>query len=298
MDTVDDSSIGILEYSRIRINHFLKGSAPGAAEFTRLIEGIGDTPYYVPRVVSTNDLLKSQIRNVITSPRFVVSDGQTRGKGTGDRIWVDRYGQDVIFSFAVDIAEHPRRNLLSLLAGAAAAENISSLTGVDILIKWPNDLVVGRRKLGGILIEVVRSSVAIVGVGINIRSRFTDFPEDLKSSATSLIEEMPGTVAPNNLCWNGLLDRLPILIAAAGGAFLAAATREHAVIDKLVGILSRRDRTPGTLKHRKESDGSMSTVECRGIDLDTGELIVRESDGSLIRISSAADLVAPGSNDS
>ena len=90
----------------------------------------------------------------------VVADHQTAGRGRLDRQWVAPPGSALLASFVLE--PHP---LLSLAAGVAAAE----ACGPDVRLKWPNDLMLRGRKLGGILVEV-SGGKAVVGIGINLTS--------------------------------------------------------------------------------------------------------------------------------
>jgi BirA family biotin operon repressor/biotin-[acetyl-CoA-carboxylase] ligase len=91
---------------------------------------------------------------------IVVADQQTAGRGRLGRVWTSPPG-GLYVTFIV-----PRDRLLALRAGLAAARALEAL-GVAVELKWPNDLVVGERKLGGILIEA-DANVARVGIGINL----------------------------------------------------------------------------------------------------------------------------------
>jgi BirA family biotin operon repressor/biotin-[acetyl-CoA-carboxylase] ligase len=91
---------------------------------------------------------------------IVVADQQTAGRGRLGRVWASPLG-GLYATFIV-----PSDRLLALRAGLAAARVLEAL-GVAVRLKWPNDLVVGERKLGGILIEA-DAGVARVGVGINL----------------------------------------------------------------------------------------------------------------------------------
>jgi BirA family biotin operon repressor/biotin-[acetyl-CoA-carboxylase] ligase len=88
----------------------------------------------------------------------VVADHQSAGRGRLDRRWEAPPGTALLASFVL-----PRHPLLSLAAGVAAAE----ACGGGVGLKWPNDLMVGERKAGGILVEVGESK-AVVGIGINL----------------------------------------------------------------------------------------------------------------------------------
>ena len=91
---------------------------------------------------------------------IVVADHQTAGRGRLDRRWEAPPGSALLASFVLE-----PQPLLSIAAGVAAAE----ACGPDVRLKWPNDLMLRGRKLGGILVEI-RSGKAVVGVGINLTS--------------------------------------------------------------------------------------------------------------------------------
>jgi BirA family biotin operon repressor/biotin-[acetyl-CoA-carboxylase] ligase len=104
-------------------------------------------------VSSTQDLARG-----LPVGSIVIADHQTAGRGRLDRRWEAPQGTALLVSFVLD--PNP---LLSLAAGIAAAE----ACGSQVRLKWPNDLLVGERKLGGILVET-RPGKAICGVGINL----------------------------------------------------------------------------------------------------------------------------------
>ena len=89
---------------------------------------------------------------------IVVADHQTAGRGRFDRRWEAPDGSALLVSFVL-----PTHPLLSLAAGVAAAE----ACGAGVRLKWPNDLLLQSRKVGGILIEV-KEAKAICGIGINL----------------------------------------------------------------------------------------------------------------------------------
>ncbi|WP_373702954.1 bifunctional biotin--[acetyl-CoA-carboxylase] ligase/type III pantothenate kinase [Neisseria dentiae] len=101
---------------------------------------------------------------------LVLAHSQSKGRGRQGKVWQNRLGECLMFSFGsvFEQAQHE----LGALAPVVALACHTALTklGVPAQIKWPNDLVVGRHKLGGILIETVRNggkTVAVIGIGIN-----------------------------------------------------------------------------------------------------------------------------------
>jgi BirA family biotin operon repressor/biotin-[acetyl-CoA-carboxylase] ligase len=127
----------------------------------------------------------------------VVADEQTSGRGRRGHTWFSPPGSGLYVSVVLAPAAAIRdpakaTTLLTLAAGVALAEGIERAAGLRIDLKWPNDLQVSRRKLGGILAESTgagdRSDTVVVGYGINVRS--TALPPELRDRATSLESEL------------------------------------------------------------------------------------------------------------
>lgn len=118
----------------------------------------------VDRCGSTNSLILEKIDH----PVLLAAEEQTAGRGQRGRRWHSPRGAGITFSLAVPL-RRPARELaaLPLVAGVALARALRAL-GVPVALKWPNDLVVGEAKLGGILVES-RAGVAVIGVGVNCR---------------------------------------------------------------------------------------------------------------------------------
>lgn len=279
-------AIGESEYSLERIKALIAKGGPGAADFAPFFEGIGKSPYYVPRITSTSDLLKARLKAGEKPPSFLTCDNQTGGRGTGTRKWSDVSSKDVLFSTAANISAFPKRELFSIACGAAIASNLRELTGLDLGVKWPNDLVIAGKKIGGVLIEIVHGGIAIIGVGINVRARSGEFPDGLESQATSIAEEIGGMSGALGSFEYGI-DRLPVLVAAAGGAVFAAGISAQPDLDTLLETYRRLDHTPGTVR-AVNLGGKTVQAECRSVDFETGQLIVRLPDGRDYRVSSAS----------
>ncbi len=117
------------------------------------------------------------------------ADEQTTGRGRSDHGWHSAAGEGIYVSVLLR-PQIPamRLPLLPLAAGLAAADAIRAVSGLAADLRWPNDLLVGPRKAGGILVEARNDSErllhAVVGIGINVHQR--TFPSDLATPATSL----------------------------------------------------------------------------------------------------------------
>lgn len=140
---------------------------------------------------STNNYLK---RNAGEDPdeRMALSQEQKQGRGRLGRNWDSPKGQGLFFSLRL----RPRLTMeesfkVTGIAAAAVAEAMEAVTGVSATIKWPNDILVGGKKVAGILTEVSGEpegiNYIIVGIGINVNNR--EFPGELKALATSLYLE-------------------------------------------------------------------------------------------------------------
>ena len=142
--------------------------------------------------VSTNTELKEKIRRSKYPVWDVISaDAQTGGRGRQGKSFYSPAG-GVYFSAAFPLKGlEDHIPFLTLLAGLAAAEALEAF-GIDVQIKWPNDLYFRGKKLCGILTELVSGPgglTAVVGAGINVHMKKTDFPPELQHLITSLAAE-------------------------------------------------------------------------------------------------------------
>jgi BirA family biotin operon repressor/biotin-[acetyl-CoA-carboxylase] ligase len=145
--------------------------------------------HFAPVTGSTNSDAMAGARNGAPHGSVYFADEQTAGRGRGDHRWESNAGQglyvSVLLRMAITAARLP---LLPLAAGLAAADAIRSASGLRVDLRWPNDLLLGSRKTGGILVESKTEgdmmAFAIVGVGINVHQR--EFDAGLATPATSL----------------------------------------------------------------------------------------------------------------
>jgi BirA family biotin operon repressor/biotin-[acetyl-CoA-carboxylase] ligase len=142
---------------------------------------------------STNDLVAAQARVGAPAGLCVIADRQTRGRGRHGRAWFSPSGANLYLSLLARPALPARDSPpLALAVGVAAREALAPF-GLPIDLKWPNDLLVRGRKLGGVLIETSiegeRVGHVVIGVGINVNLAVAEFPEELRPSATSVAIE-------------------------------------------------------------------------------------------------------------
>jgi BirA family biotin operon repressor/biotin-[acetyl-CoA-carboxylase] ligase len=158
----------------------------------RRLGGFGQDLHYFAFVGSTNDVADRLALDGAAEGTTVVADAQTAGRGRMGRTWYSPPGAGLYVSVVVRPGPTPSPSVWTLVAGVGLAEALRRVSGLDVLIKWPNDLVLGRKKVCGILAEGSASEGAIrhivIGFGINLRP--AAYPADLADRATSLGGEL------------------------------------------------------------------------------------------------------------
>ena len=115
-----------------------------------------------------------------------VAEEQTQGRGRLGRRWEAAAGSSILVSvLLVPPVEPPRLPELSLVAGGAVAQAIAEVTGIEPAIKFPNDLLIGMRKVAGILAESSEGRV-VLGIGVNVNQTTQELPADTLTPPTSL----------------------------------------------------------------------------------------------------------------
>ncbi|MBN1630400.1 MAG: biotin--[acetyl-CoA-carboxylase] ligase, partial [Thermoleophilia bacterium] len=161
-------------------------------------------PYrYTARCASTNAELR-RVAETAPAGTVVVTDEQTRGRGRLGRTWSSVQGKDLTFSVLLRPALGPAQaRMLSLTAALAVADALESLEGLQgrVGIKWPNDVLLGGKKVCGVLLEgsmdADRLQWVIAGIGLNVNS---DRASLLRGLSGELVREWDGRPIPTSLC--------------------------------------------------------------------------------------------------
>ena len=115
-----------------------------------------------------------------------VTEEQTEGRGRLGRRWEAAPGSSILVSvLLVPAVESARLPELSLVTGGAVAQAIAEITGIEPAIKFPNDLLIGMRKVAGILAESSEGRV-VLGIGVNVNQTARELPADTLTPPTSL----------------------------------------------------------------------------------------------------------------
>lgn len=158
-------------------------------------EWVAKEVLYFDTIDSTNTKAQELAEKGYPSGTLVVADKQESGKGRRGRSWVSPSGTGIFMTLMIKPDINPNNaSMLTLVAALAVAKAITSVTGEEALIKWPNDIVVNSKKVCGILTEMNAQfdyiNHIVVGIGINVHNE--SFPEEISQMASSLMIEAGG----------------------------------------------------------------------------------------------------------
>jgi BirA family biotin operon repressor/biotin-[acetyl-CoA-carboxylase] ligase len=154
--------------------------------------------FYFRQTDSTNLRAKELAAQGAPEGTLIVAEQQTQGRGRRQRTWFSPSRQGIYASLilrpSIAPTETPR---MTLLAAVAVADTLLALTPLEAKIKWPNDILVRGRKIAGILTEISTGmdvvDYMVVGLGLNVNIPTDDFPDEIRTQATSILTE---TAAP------------------------------------------------------------------------------------------------------
>ena len=248
-----------------------------SAEIESLLETAwaGRDVLYLDETDSTNVQAKKLGEAEGKHGTLIVSDRQTAGKGRRGRGWDSPSGASIYMSILLrpDILPD-KAPMLTLVMALAVVRAVREITGEEAGIKWPNDIVLNKKKICGILTEMSAEidyiNHVVIGVGINVNTE--DFPEEIKKTATSLFIE------------TGKKWKRSEFIAAAMKYFeeyyeIFLKTQNLKMLQEIYnGFLVNKDAQVRVLEPGNEFDGCALGIN------ETGELLVRKSDGEITKI--------------
>lgn len=228
---------------------------------------------FLPVTGSTNDDVLDMAHAGAPEWTVMVAARQESGRGRLGRTWSSPPGT----SLAVSVLLRPSMlaadaPLLGLMAAVCMAEACADACGVTVRSKWPNDLTVGDRKVGGILPEAQMDgpavTYAVIGAGVNVGQGRDDFASEFRETATSLAAE------------GGKADATGLL-----AEFLVRMRRAYTPADssfgtQVVGAYRRLCATLGRTVRATTTDGH--TIEGEAVDIGpAGHLMIRTASGAL-----------------
>jgi len=237
---------------------------------------IGKHIVYREEVTSTQDVAEELAKRGAEDGTVVISEGQTEGRGRMGRNWVSPAGEGIYLSIILRPNLRPAQVLqIPLIAAVAVSKAIKRATPLQPRVKWPNDVTLAGKKVGGILTEtsseIDRVNYIVLGIGINVNTRSSLLPESIRGIATSLAEEYGGYVSRVSF-----LQYLLAEFETLYNEFLASG------FDTIREEWKALDNTIGSWV--KVSSGE-EEIEGEALDIDReGFLLVRTKDGDVKRI--------------
>jgi len=216
------------------------------------------------------DAARQEARRGAKEGTVIIAGEQTGGRGRLKRTWLSPTG-NIALSLVLypDIASLP---YLVMIASLAVVHSIEAVTGLKTQIKWPNDILIGEKKVCGILIENEvrgnRAAYAIIGIGINVNLKVADFAE-ISTTATSLNKESGRVVSQMKIIRSLLTELERLYLALPAGETIYETWRD-------------RLATPGKRVKVKWGDHTLEGT-AEAVD-ESGALMIRHADGSLTRI--------------
>jgi BirA family biotin operon repressor/biotin-[acetyl-CoA-carboxylase] ligase len=172
-------------------------SAPDALHADDLLARLGKTKIIgcdiqvFEQTTSTNDVVEKLARDGVREGAVVFAESQTKGRGRLGRVWLSPTHKGLWFSVLLRPKLRPQEaTQLTVISATALRRAIKTVAGLSAEIKWPNDLLLGGKKVAGILTEmsaeVDRVRHAILGIGVDVNQDADEFPAELRKAATSL----------------------------------------------------------------------------------------------------------------
>jgi len=237
---------------------------------------LGKKIHYFPELDSTNRYAFKLAAEGADEGEVVLAERQTRGKGRLGRGWFSPPNLNLYLSVILRPRLRPAdAPQLTLTAAVALAESAQSFLGYPPAIKWPNDILVGGKKLAGILTESSvdreRLHFVVVGLGVNLNIAQHMLPEELRGLATSLL----------------ILTQRPVDRDAFAGELIRSLDRCYGELEQRgFPYIAARWESFFELKGRKvkvEMGDRQLSGTAKGIDRD-GALLVERADGALERV--------------
>lgn len=238
---------------------------------------IGSNLIYYPSIDSTNNEAKKEAAAGASEGTVIIADEQTGGRGRLGRHWVSPKGTGIWMSIILKpVLEPAEAAKITQLTAASVATALRNVTGCEAGIKWPNDIIINKRKVCGILTEMSAelNSVnhIIVGIGINVNGDSEEFPEEVRAIATSVKESVGRKIYRKEI----VLEILRIFEEL----YLDFIQRKS--IDKSVEICRKYSVTLGNQVKIISKD---KIVYAQALDLtEDGELLIKDETGKIEKI--------------
>lgn len=222
---------------------------------------------YFEETDSTNRQARMLAADGAKHGTLVIADTQTAGRGRRGRGWISPAGEGIFMSLIVRPQVHPSQVAkMSLTLALAVGKAIERETGLDARIKWPNDIVIGGRKVCGLLLEMDASAEKVnsitAGVGINVHQ--TAFDEEIAHTASSL-DLLAGRRVSRSAIVRAFLEEFERASSLADEAMMDAYRARSATIGQRVQVIGLSGTYTGTATGITQSGTLL-------VELETGEV--------------------------
>lgn len=235
--------------------------------------------HYLQHTTSTNRIAYNLALEGEAQGVAVIAETQGEGRGRLGKIWLSPPGKGLYCSIIVRpriaVEDYPK---ITLTAGLAVAIALEEISGLEMRLKWPNDVYAGGKKCCGILTESssltehMNERFAIVGIGINVHSEESDFPQDLQEKVTSL-----RMLSGIDYDINGLFHRVRMVLLK----YLTLL--ESSGFADILSQWRKKDMLAGKWLQWLSTSGEIIYGKSEGPD-DTGRLLVKDRDGNIHHI--------------
>ena len=238
-------------------------------------EWAGKTVHFAKEIDSTNSWIKKLAKEGAEHGTLAVAEFQSAGRGRFDRKWDAPEGSSIMMTLLLRPQFSPQyASMLTLVMGLAVAQAVQEL-GFEVSIKWPNDVVISRKKICGILTEMGTNGLEInyvlIGVGINVNLK--EFPSEMQDKATSLFLE-----SGKEYDRNQIIALVMKHFEENYEKFIQTCDFTH-LLEDYHRILANLNQPVRVLDGENSFEGIS-----RGID-EKGELLVEREDKSVVKVS-------------
>jgi BirA family biotin operon repressor/biotin-[acetyl-CoA-carboxylase] ligase len=246
---------------------------------------VGRHLVFLPETASTNDQARQLAESGAPDGTLVIAEYQTAGRGRGDRRWEAPTGTSLLMSLIFRPPLAPRQvQRLTMLCGLAITDVLEAEFALEPTLKWPNDILIGSAKVGGILTEILldanRVECVITGIGLNVNLDPSELPGELMMEATSLSQALGRPIARLPLLW-AILQRVEMRYTAlmAGHSPYDEWVQRLGTLGRPV-IVSSGDAVVEGVAERVNSDGALLVrlADGRLSTVVAGDVIVRSND--------------------
>jgi BirA family biotin operon repressor/biotin-[acetyl-CoA-carboxylase] ligase len=154
---------------------------------------VGKRILFAEEIDSTNTEARRLAKLGEKEGTVVIAASQVKGRGRLGRRWISPPGGIYLSVILKPYISSSRLPIITLLSAVAVVRTIRGLTKLDTSVKWPNDIVIMGKKVGGILCEAAKNTI-VVGIGINLNTSLSLFPSSLKKQVTSIKFELGASI--------------------------------------------------------------------------------------------------------